>query len=44
MKMAMGKDLPVWQQDGAKPYQADTVMDSVFEDKMLTIKSRRGDT
>ena len=50
MKRALGKDLsklPVWIEDGAKPQQADMVMDwleSIFEDKMLAIKSRRGDT
>jgi hypothetical protein len=37
----------VWQQDGAKPHQARMVMewlDSIFKEKMLAIKSLRGDT
>ena len=43
MKREQGQDLfnlPVWQQDGAKPHQ----VNSIFKDKMLTIESRRGDT
>ena len=37
----------IWQQDGAKPHQARMVMewlDSIFMDRMLAIKSMRGDS
>ena len=50
MKRALGEalfNLTVWQQDRAKPHQANMVMDwldSIFEERMLAIKSRRGET
>ena len=48
MKRALGEalfNLTVWQQDGAKPHQANMVrLDSIFEERMLAIKSRRGET
>ena len=37
----------IWQQDGAKPHQARMVLewlDSVFETRMLALKSLRGDS
>ena len=37
----------VWQQDGAKPHQAEMIMewlDSIFQERMLPIKSLRGDS
>ena len=48
MKRALGEalfNLIVWQEDRAKPHQTNMVMnwlDSIFEERMLAIKSRRG--
>jgi hypothetical protein len=39
--------LNTWQQDGSKPQQANMVMDwleSIFEERMLIIRARRGDS
>ena len=50
MKRVLGQDkfdTTVWQQDGAKPHQANMVMDwldGIFEERMLAIRSRRGDS
>ena len=50
MKRELGEalfNLTMWQQDRAKPHQAGMVMDwldSIFEERMLAIKSRRGET
>ena len=50
MKRVLGQNMfnqTIWQQDGAKPHQANMVMewlDGIFEDRMLAIRSRRGDT
>ena len=50
MKRMLGQNMSsqaIWQQDGAKPHQANMVMewlDGIFEDRMLAIRSRRGDT
>ena len=40
-------NLTMWQHDGAKPHQANVVADwlnSILEDRMKAIRSRRGDT
>ena len=40
-------NLTMWQKDEAKPHTANTVMewlDSIFDERMPAIKSRRGDT
>ena len=50
MKRTLGQDLfslTIWQQDGAKPHQANMVMewlDGIFEERMLAIRARRGDS
>ena len=52
MKRVLGQNMfsqTIWQQDGTKPHQANMVMewlwlDGIFEDRMLAIRSRRGDT
>ena len=50
MKRQLGEDgfaTTIWQQDGAKPQQANMVMDyldRVFEDRMLALKARRGES
>ena len=50
MKQKLGQQLfdqTVWQQDGAKPHQANMVMDwldTIFGERMLAIRSRRGDS
>ena len=49
-KRTLGQDLfnqTIWQQDGAKPHQANMVMDwldSIFEERMLAKKARRGNS
>ena len=49
-KRTLGQDLfnqTIWQQDGAKPHQANMVMDwldSMFKERMLAKRTRRGNS
>ena len=43
----VGFDSTIWQQDGAKPHQANMNMDyldRIFQERMLALKARRGDS
>ena len=50
MKRELGMEAfnsTIWQQDGAKPHQANMVMDyldRVFQERMLALKARRGES
>ena len=50
MKEKLGRrnwDKLVWQQDGARPHQANMVMDwldGIFASRMVALKSRKGDS